>query len=163
MNTMKPSTGRIIFLVSLLALVALPMFASAYSPPSLWPTGYWGAGGLVSCTGNFYDTSGNLRTSGVCTSLCDVLDTFINIVYFLISICFFILAPIFFAVGGIMIMVSGASPEMLSRGKSVLLSTVVGVAIVLCSYMLVYTFISVFNVQSSSGTFGNFNCNAQTN
>src|ERR1700685_904463 len=102
---MIKTPGRIILLVSILAIVALPLFASAqsYSPPNLWPDGYWAQNGLITCTGSFLGSgsgSGNSANLPTCTSLCDLLDTFINIIYFAISICFFILAPLFFAVGG---------------------------------------------------------------
>jgi hypothetical protein len=48
-------------------------------------------------------------------------------------------------------MVSGARPEMLSTGKRVLTSTVIGLVIVLCSYLLVNTVISVLGITGVGG------------
>jgi hypothetical protein len=127
-----------------LLLIIVPTVALAQSAPSLWPTGYWGP--LVSCQGNPVVINGTTNQNGnACKSLCDLIYTIINIIYFAISVCFFIVAPILFIIGGIMIMVAGANPEMLSKGKSVLKSTVIGVLIVLCSYLIVASFIAAFS------------------
>lgn len=169
---MYKTTGRIILFFSIVAIAALPLFSSvasaqqnAYTPPQLWPTGYWATNGLVTCTGSTLGTgvsNGNAAGLPTCTSICDLVDTIINIVYFIISICFFILTPLFFAIGGIMMMLGGANPEMLSRGKSVLKSTAIGVVLVLCSYLIVVTFIGVFNIAGNVQVFGgSFSCSAQ--
>src|SRR5579864_4065902 len=125
---MKKSLAIFIIAFSLLTIFALPHFAAAqtaYKAPTLWPTGYWGP--LLSCTGNGV---GGMQ----CTNLCDLIGTFINIIYFIITICFFVIAPILFLIGGIMIMTAGANPEMLSKGKSTLKGAVIGIVIILCRY-----------------------------
>jgi hypothetical protein len=73
------------------------------------------------------------------------------------SVAIFIIAPVSFLVGAIMLMISGASPEMLGRGKKVLTGAVVGIVIVLCSYLIVSTFLKVFNVTDIGG-FGGATC-----
>lgn len=148
-----------IALVALL-LIIVPTVALAYSngdnsPPQLWPNGYWGP--LVSCTGN--------GVGGTqCQSLCDLIGTIVNIIYFAISLCFFIIAPILFITGGIMIMVAGANPEMLSKGKTTLKSTTIGVLIVLCSYLIVATFVGVLQtsnyIQGFGGSSSSINCSS---
>lgn len=147
-----------------LLLIVVPSIALAYSPPSLWPTGYWGlnngngAPGLISCTGNPYNINGATSTNpNACKSLCDLVDTIINIIYFIISVAFFIIAPISLIIGGIMIMLAGANPEMLSKGKSLLKATVIGILIVLCSYLIVATFISAFSGTSLGNYIQGFN------
>ncbi len=150
---MTKKAGALIFLVSMIAILALPMLANAQNATGI---PYWPTNGLISCVGNY--SVGNItgvNPSGrpTCSSICDLLQTFVNIVYFIITVCIFVLAPIMFAVGGVMMIFSGANPEMLSKGKSVLLSTATGIAIVLCSYLLVFTFISVLNA-NSNGIFG---------
>jgi hypothetical protein len=142
-------------LITTLGLPHLAAAASAPGPSSMWPTGYWGP--LVSCTGDLTGKNPNPAGLPPCSNVCDLIQTFINIIYFIISICFFILTPIFAAIGGVMIMVSGANPEMLSKGKSVLTSTVIGLAIVLCSYLLVATVVSVLGIAGVGG-FGANTC-----
>lgn len=125
-------------------LVSLASTGDAYSAPALWPTGFWGP--LVSCTGNYLAGATNS-----CTNLCDLIGTFINVVYFVMSVAIFIITPIMLVVGSIMVMISGANPEMLGRGKKVLTTTVIGLAIVLCSYLLVNTVITVLGISGVGG------------
>jgi hypothetical protein len=73
------------------------------------------------------------------------------------TIAIFIIAPISFLAGAIMIMVSGANPGMLENGKKVLTGAVIGLVIVLCSYLIVATFLKVFNVTDIGG-FGGATC-----
>ncbi|HEY5221376.1 MAG TPA: hypothetical protein VIJ29_04560 [Candidatus Paceibacterota bacterium] len=133
--------------------------ANPYTAPNLWPTGYWGKGGLISCQGSFLSVqSVNGQTvPPTCSNLCDLINTFINIVYFLMSIAIFVITPIMFVWGGIMIMVSGANPEMLGTGKKILTGAVIGLAIVLCSYLLISTVLKVLNVTAIGG-FGGAAC-----
>jgi hypothetical protein len=153
----KINAAKILFVLIVGSSVALPLVASAYTTPSLWPTGYWGAGGLVSCTGNYLTGAGATAGTTPCTSLCDLINTFINIVYFLMSIAIFIITPIMFIWGGIMIMLAGANPGMLETGKKIFTGTVIGLAIVLCSYLLVSTVIKVLGVTTIGG-FGGAAC-----
>jgi hypothetical protein len=169
MNSMKKKVAFIALL-----LIGVPSIALAYSPPSLWPMGYWGQNngngvpGLVSCSGNPYTINGaNTINNNACKNLCDLVDTIINIIYFIISIAFFIIAPISFIIGGIMIMLAGANPEMLSKGKSLLKATAIGVLIVLCSYLIVATFIAAFGstslgnyIQGFGSSGSSLNCSA---
>lgn len=149
----KKNAATLLFILIVGSSVALPLVASAYTAPNLWgnPPGFWGP--LVSCTGNYLSGSG----ATPCTNLCDLINTFVNIVYFLISIALFIIAPLSFAVGGIMIMFAGANPGMLESGKKVLTGAVIGVVIVLCSYLIVATVLKVLNITSVGG-FGGAAC-----
>ena len=147
----KNLVAKIALTVIIAASILIPVAAMAssngtYINPSLWPTGYWATNGLVSCTGNYVNPTAN-----ACTNLCDLIGTFINIIYFAMSIAIFIITPIMFVVGSIMVMISGANPEMLGRGKKILISTVVGLAIVLCSYLIVSTVISVLGIGGVGG------------
>ncbi len=153
----KITLAKIVFILVVGSSVILPLVASAqtYNPPSLWPTGYWGQGGLISCTGNYLPNAP--AGTNPCTNLCDLINTFINIVYFILSIAIFIITPVSFIVGAIMIMISGANPEMLGQGKKILLGTVIGLIIVLCSYLIVATFIKVIGISGIAG-FGGPGC-----
>jgi hypothetical protein len=149
----KNTAAKILFILIVGSSAVFPLVASAYTTPSLWPTGYWATGGLISCTGNYLSSN----TGPQCTNLCDLINTFVNIVYFLMTIAIFIIAPISFLAGAIMIMVSGANPGMLENGKKVLTGAVIGLVIVLCSYLIVATFLKVFNVTDIGG-FGGATC-----
>ncbi|HVM76812.1 MAG TPA: hypothetical protein VMU07_01535 [Candidatus Paceibacterota bacterium] len=153
---MKKQAGQFIFFLVVLAVISLPHIgiAANFSTPNLWPTGFWGP--LVSCTGNYLNGGSGTQ----CTSLCDLIDTFINVIYFGISVCLFILAPIMFAAGGIMMMLSGAQPEILSQGKRILTATVLGIAMVLLAYLVVQGFVSFLNISGVGGfsNGGQFNC-----
>jgi hypothetical protein len=161
----KNLVAKVLMIFIVGSSLIMPMVASAssngtYTNPSLWPTGYWGP--LVSCTGNYISTTNSDGTPvNACTNLCDLIGTFINIIYFAMSIGIFIITPLAFLVGAIMVMVSGANPEMLSTGKNVLKTTAIGLAIILCSYLLVATVVSVLGI-SGVGGFGAAICSVKS-
>ena len=144
----------LIFIVGTSVILPVISFASsggtAYKTPSLWPTGYWGP--IVWCTGDYLTGTANNQVAGptgqpaACTNLCDLVGTFINIIYLAMSIAIFIIAPILFVWGGITIMFAGANPGSLETGKKILTGTLIGLAIVLCSYLIVNTVLSVLNI-----------------
>lgn len=137
-------------------LVLAPTAAAlAYTAPSIWPTGFWGP--LVSCTGNYLSANSTGNAAGTCQSLCDLIDTAVNVVYFAMSAAIFIIAPILFIIGGIIMMVSGANPDMLTKGRKTLIDTAIGLAIVLCSYLIVATVVSALQI-SGIGGFGASAC-----
>ena len=165
---MKKIAATILFIFIAGSLAALPLISSAaanssgnvaYTTPALWPTGFWGP--VVWCTGNYLTGTGNNQlsvngsTPPACNNLCDLIGTFINAIYLLLSIAIFILTPIFLVWGGVMIMLAGANPGMLETGKKILTGTAISLAIVLCSYLLVNTVLSVLNVTDVGGFNGN--------
>lgn len=139
---------RIIIIVCLLTLPLLSLAAS--SLPS-FP--YWATNGLVSC-------SGDLNSPNPCTSLCDLLHTFLNVVYFGITLVVFVIAPVLFAYGGILIMIGHSSIEeiggkqiSISKGKGIITSTVWAVVIALAAYLIVSVFLGILGQ-----SFGTLNC-----
>ena len=156
---LKRNAAKIALIIIVGSSVIFPLVASAYTTPPLWPTGYWGQAhddspaGLVSCTGNYLPNSG----ATPCTNLCDLINTFINVVYFLMTIDIFVITPILLLVGAIMIMVSGANPGMLETGKKVFTGAVIGLVLVLCSYLIVATVLKVLGVTAIGG-FGGPTC-----
>jgi len=124
----------------------------SFTSPSLWPSGYWGRNPpLISCTG-LYGASGvtypnQQGATKPCTSLNDLVQTFINVIYLGITIAIFVISPISLAIGGIFIIVGGANPGLLSRGKEILKFTVIGIVIVLIAFLLVKTFIAVLGIK----------------
>ncbi len=156
---MKNIAAKMLLVVIVGSSMVLPLVASAaaYTTPNIWgtPPGYWGP--LVSCTGNYLSKNSDGTAPTPCTSLCDLINTFINIVYFGMSIAIFIIAPIMVVAGGIMIMFAGANPGMLESGRKAITAAVVGLLIVLCAYLIVNTFITVLSVTGVGG-FGNNSC-----
>ena len=161
--SLKKSFAKALLILLIGASVAMPIAAFAaqstnggnatFSAPSLWPTGFWGP--IVWCSGSFNPSPVNGKTPPTCTNLCDLVETIINVIYLALSIAIFIIAPISFVVGGIMIMIAGANPEMLGSGKRVLQGAVIGLVIVLCSYLIVNTVLWALNVTAIGGFNGN--------
>lgn len=149
-----------------LAIVIIPLFtpmsaiAANYKVPNIWPIGFWGP--IVSCTGNVYNTnsviSGGASSSipysvnnNACTSLCDLVNTTINLIYFGISFALFIITPILFAWGGIKFMISQGDPNGISEAKKILTGTLVGLLIVLGAWLIVNTIISFLGIINVGG------------
>ncbi len=157
----KKTFAKIVLILLIGSSIALPLvsFASvnnSYKVPSLWPTGFWGP--IVWCTGNYIPGATQIGSPDTCNNLCDLIGTFLNVIYLIMSIAIFIIAPIGVVWGGILIMFSGANPGTLESGKKILLGTVIGIIIVLCAYLIVNTVLAVLNVTSV----GSFNGNSGT-
>ena len=85
--TTKPNKKILLLVISYLLLVLfVPVLASAASFP------YWGP--LVSC-------NGDLNSAKPCTSLCDLLVTGQNIIYFMMTLAVLAIGPIMIVVGGL--------------------------------------------------------------
>jgi hypothetical protein len=154
----------LVFIIGTSIILPMVSFAASgtnatYKTPSLWPTGFWGP--IVWCTGDYLTGAANNQVAGssgavpACTNLCDLVGTFINIIYLAMSIAIFIIAPILFVWGGVTIMFAGANPGSLETGKKILMGALIGLAIVLCSYLIVNTVLSVLNITAVGGFNGN--------
>jgi hypothetical protein len=149
---------KIIFCLCAFGVVLLPSLV--FAAPNIWPTGFWGP--LVSCTGNPYIFGANGATStnsSACTSLCDLVNTVENIIYFGISVVVFIITPILFAWGGLMFMFSRGKPEGISKARSILTGALIGLCIVLCAWLIVNTVVNVLGINNYIGGFGTGTCN----
>ena len=165
----KKVLAKLVLILVIGSSIALPLVSFAavnstggnvsYSTPSLWPTGFWGP--IVWCTGNYlpgaqgHQVSGPKGPPAACNNLCDLIGTVVNVIYLAISIAIFIIAPIILVVGGVMIMLAGANPGMLENGKKALMSAVIGLIIVLCSYLIVNTVLWALNITAVGGFNGN--------
>ncbi len=97
-------------------------------------------GPLISCTGA--GTAGGTDNAN-CHDLCDLVCTAGNVIYFGIGVVIWIIAPIMIAWSGIMLLISRGSPEKTSEARKMITSVVIGLFIVLCAYIIVYTFTHV--------------------
>jgi hypothetical protein len=155
---MSHSLIRKLPLVAFLAFVmfslVVPFFASAQTVPDtqdnplpkIWNPSDLGDQLLV-CTGN---TSGSVYVRP-CQDLCDLVYQIVWIVCIAITWVIWVIAPISFIAGGIMYMLAGANPGTESKAKDVLKGAVIGVAIVLCSFIIINTVVSFFGIAKIGG------------
>ncbi|MDD5340932.1 MAG: hypothetical protein PHC97_00670 [Patescibacteria group bacterium] len=111
---MKKTKIIIVLLASLSALLLSAKFALAQSNGILLPA----------CV-----------STGDC-SLCDIIQTVINIGRFVIGIIGSIIF-IYFVYGGIYMLASHGNPAMVSKGKNILVNSVIGLTIVILAYTIV--------------------------
>lgn len=115
--------------------LAAPSAAHAALPPVGFP--YWGP--LLSCTASSPSVSGN-SSLPPCQNICDLLATAQRILYFIITIAIFIIAPIMFVWGGVLFITSMGSAERIASGRKMITAAVIGVVLVMCSFLIVNTF-----------------------
>jgi hypothetical protein len=151
------SVAAIVLLAPAILPTALPGAAPvAHADSRVFPAGYWGP--LLSCTGNYNEVvPAGVNEDGVtktCNDFCDILYTGQNIIDFAITLVIFVGAPIMIAAGGIMYMVgnplTGEKDNKHSAAKKIIVSAVVGTAIVLGAYIILSTFLWLFGNNSDS-------------
>jgi len=99
-----------IILFSLLSVIFVPVLASA--------------DGLVPCTGSN------------CT-ICSFFQMLANIYNLIVKDIATPLAIIAIIVGAIFMMVSAGNPNLMSKGKTIFWSAIIGLALVFCSYLII--------------------------
>lgn len=77
--------------------------------------------------------------------------TIVYDLYIAIAFVIWIILPISFVAGGIMYMLGGANPGLLATAKNTLKGAVIGALIVLCSYLLVSTFVTFMKISNIGG------------
>jgi len=131
-RTLSKNLWKIGLAVAVIALFVLPLQTHAAPPEllDLFSGGWWGDSetGLLACDGN------------ICDNLCQLLELLNNLLFFGLTILLYVIAPIRFIIGGFLIMTSGTS-EGLSRGKSMIKGTVIGILIALGGFVIVATFL----------------------
>ena len=80
--------------------------------------------------------------SGLDCNLCDLLELAKNVINWLVSISS-VLAVGFIIWGSIVIMTAGASPERANEGKKIITTAVIGLVIVLASWLILGTIIQI--------------------
>ena len=102
------------------------------------------AQGLVACGG---------ADQNPC-QLCDIFKLVKNILDIFIFPFVPIIGALLLAVGGFFMFIGGANPQWLSRGKSILIATIVGLIIVYTAWLVINTFFTFFGVASWVGPGG---------
>lgn len=132
------------FLILLIALIAMPSFASA---------------GLVTCGAAIDDPLTSIKENTPCT-LCNVFDlgyTIINLIFFTFVP---IVMPIFIVMGGFYFLIARGNTAQLSKGKTILTATVIGIIITYAAYVTLNTMLSFFGIAEWTGlsTWWHFTC-----
>jgi hypothetical protein len=132
-------------LTGIIALVfALPMLAAPrVAEGAKFP--YWGP--LISCTGNDPAITGipnpkDAKGNDIphCVSICDLLATLQNVFFFLLTLALVVIAPLSVLGGALLMITSAGSEERVSKGRSVITGTVLGILFVLSAFLIVNTF-----------------------
>ncbi len=129
--------------------------ANAYTAKSPWDISTL-KGPLVTCTGNYLSASGN-GLLPKCTDLCDLFYTIINFIYFMMAFAIWIIIPISFVVAGFLLLTSRGNPEAQGKAKKMMTGAVMGTVVLLCSYLIVATFVNFFQLTNFVGYFGTAN------
>jgi hypothetical protein len=146
------------YLIFFLMLMLLPwlVFADCKANSNVWNISIL-KGPLITCTGAGA-TGGTDNTN--CQSLCDLICTSANVVYFGIGVVIWIIAPIMFAWSGILFILARGSPDKTSQAKKMITATVIGLLIVICAYLIVYVFVKTLGITGIGG-FGTPSCTIQ--
>jgi hypothetical protein len=151
---------KIVLATAVLALAFLPLLAGAAGLPDVWsPASIKGP--LLTCHGGpvIFDSSGNPQPNpDACQNLCNLVLTIVTDIYVAIAFVIWIILPISFTTGGIMYMLGGANPSLLETAKKTLWGAVIGALIVICSYMLISTFLTFMKITGVGGFNGSPAC-----
>jgi ABC-type uncharacterized transport system permease subunit len=89
-----------------------------------------------------------------CADLCDFMAEIIQIIYFIIGVGIWILVPIMVGYAGVRMILARGNPGSVSEARKAALGAVIGVAIMLCAWLIVSTFVALFGLAGSIGVFG---------
>lgn len=155
-------TARILVIIGIIALSGWFMLPPAHAAlDDLWRGGYWGdMPPLIPCTGAGDTTTGYARPP--CVSLCNLIETFVHLLYFGMTIALYVVTPLLFAWGGFNILIAGGSPDKLQAGKRTIAGALVGILIVLAAYLIIDQIYNAFllssDVPGTGGTWANPVC-----
>ncbi len=110
---------------------------------------------LAAAEGGIVPQACRLGDPGPCT-ICHLAVLVINFTNFLMKIIAFPAAALLVAIGGLTLLISGASENLRTLGKTILTNTVIGLIIVMIAWLLVDTAIKTLVGESSSNFFGTF-------
>jgi hypothetical protein len=106
-------------------------------------TGFAQGAGLVPCGG----------TNEPACQFCDIFVLIKGIIDFVLKLVG-VIATLMFIIGGFFFITSGGSPERTASGKKIVTATVIGLAIIFCSYLIVntvFTFPGLINANFGNG------------
>jgi len=97
------------------------------------------------------------------TSACQFCDIFVllnNIMSYIIKCIVPIIAGLMLVIGGFYLLIAGASPQLVSKAKSVITATVIGLVIIFVAWIFLNTFLDKIGVATWTGlgTWWQINC-----
>lgn len=130
-----------IFLFCLVLLFFVPFSIKSVEDPACGSTGIVRCG----CSTPTYDADEK------CTNCCEISDFFAmlgRIYEFIVKIIAIPLAIIAITIGGILMMISAGNPNMMSLGKKIFYSAIIGLVLVFCSYLIIQTILSILDYKN---------------
>jgi Type IV secretion system pilin len=126
------------------------------------------AGPITVCTGSYLGSGGTpsqtITTTGgnsvtfpatvPCQNLCDLFAQIIAFLYYFMAVGIWIIIPIMFLWSGVKLMISRGDPAKTSEARKMVTGAVIGVAIMLCAYLIVSAFIGFLKIPNVVGGFG---------
>jgi len=119
------------------------------------------AAGLVPC-GDDLNGNGKIDANEACT-FCHFFVLLDNVIDFILTKIIPSLAILFLVIGGLVLLFAGGNPNLVSLGKKIITSVVIGFAIVYGSWLIVFTIADAMGVASWVGiTSGGWSINCPT-
>jgi len=128
-------------LLLLLTAVFIPVLATAAGNPT---------------AGQAFVPCGN--TGQAACTICDFFKMLMIIYNFIVWDIATPLAIIALAVGGILMMISAGNPNLMSKGKTIFWTAVIGLVLVFCSYLIIATILNIIGYTASWASL-KINCN----
>lgn len=126
--------GYLLFALVVPSVVAMPLVAVAAGAFN---------GPIVQCNGQVtLDANGNPVPTGLC-QFCDLFKLIHNIFQYLAFTVTPALSVVVFLIGAFLLMFSGASEQLKTQGKAAIRGAVIGIVIVLLSWLIIDTVINV--------------------
>ena len=108
-------------------------------------------GPLVVCTGNYLSPQAPYGASSQCQNLCDLVAQIIQIIYFVMGVGLWIVVPIMAGWAGVNIVIARGNPTKVSEARKMLTGAIIGVAIMVCAWLIVSTFIGFMKLANVGG------------
>jgi len=112
---------------------------------------YWGP--IMSCN----TIKAKIGYSNPCSSFCDLLATGQNALFFGITLALFVGAPILFVIIGFYYIISRGSVEKTQKAKSMFFNVIMGIVIILLSFVIINTFFVILSPQVPGTNFSRWN------
>ncbi|MDO8663843.1 MAG: hypothetical protein Q7K28_03375 [Candidatus Wildermuthbacteria bacterium] len=108
--------------------------------------------GLVPCGGcATYDENKVCTAKQPACGFCDVFGLTNNILQFILTRVLTSVAVLMFVIGGAYFLIAGSSPQLLTKGKTILTAAAIGLVIILASYVFMNTLFMYIGVAKWTG------------
>jgi hypothetical protein len=111
------------------------------------------AGPITVCSGNYINAGVKYQNAN-CQDLCDLFAQIIAIIYYIMGVGIWIIVPIMVLWGGVTLMLSQGNPAKTGEARKMITGAIIGVAIMLCAYLIVSAFLGFLSLTNNAGGFG---------